>query len=649
MTADSVTHTSAPPSARAKLKLVAAVMVPAWARAVVVLIGVAVLAKLVGLGDEAGYAIIPGFYIVLSPPAGPVAERVQTVVVASLLVACLTAVGAALSQWTVAVTLGLVLVGFVAGLLPRVGPRAATMQLPLLVAFAYSAAFPLTAGSVGARVAAVLVALPVYVLAAAILFQTDPRRPLLLGAAAGLGGVADALEHAGAREGGAAREAELGLVKFRVATGRLKEAAVPTGGSLDSRAGRLLFVSVQEALAAAELVASDAGERDARPRERIATLSGQARGLAGALSRGAPAPPPGPLEELARSTRRGDPVLGSLAEALADIARAVAVLHGEAHELPTGLVAELPGAVARVRGALTLDDPIFRQALRLAAAAGLAGLVASLLDLTRTYWSVFAVVAVLNAPPALGTRRALMRIGGTVLGLLLAIGLLQLLDHHTTLAFILALVLLLPGLLLMPINYGAAMVFITSMVALLFSAGGEETDFLKFRVLDNAVGVAIVAAVGVLMWRASRADWWRVAGLTARSLARAIESDQPAQRRDELVTRALQLRTETVNAAALPDGTPAFVASWTFLAAAENLIRMLVGPKTMTETAENRSALAADLRAIVARCSPTDAAAQVGGQPPEPPSTLAGLAVTRMGTAVALLHQQDTSNRQSQQ
>ncbi len=236
-----------------------------------------------------------------------------------------------------------------------------------------------------------------------------------------------------------------------------------------------------------------------------------------------------------------------------------------------------------------------------------------------------------------------MRIGGTVLGLVLAIALLGLIGHHSTLAFIIALALLLPGLLLMPINYGAAMVFITCVVALLFSAGGEETDFLKFRVLDNAVGVGIVAAVGMLMWRASSEDWWRVASLTARSLAGALESDRPEQRRDELITRALQLRTETVDAAALPDATPAFAASWTFLAAAEDLIRMLVGPQPITQTIQNRSLLAAQLRAIAARCSPTDDTALTRGRPAEPPSTLAALAVTRMGTAVALLHQQKTT------
>jgi hypothetical protein len=68
MTANSATHSGDRSSARAKLKLVAAVMVPAWTRAVAVLVG---LVHLVGLGDESGCAIIPGFYIVLGPPAGP--------------------------------------------------------------------------------------------------------------------------------------------------------------------------------------------------------------------------------------------------------------------------------------------------------------------------------------------------------------------------------------------------------------------------------------------------------------------------------------------------------------------------------------------------------------------------------------------------
>jgi hypothetical protein len=78
----------------------------------------------------------------------------------------------------------------VAGLLPRAGPSAGAMQLPLLTAFAYSAAFSLAVASVSA--------------------------PLVLGAAAGLGGVAEALRDVDGSAADAARTAELRLVRFRV-------------------------------------------------------------------------------------------------------------------------------------------------------------------------------------------------------------------------------------------------------------------------------------------------------------------------------------------------------------------------------------------------------------------------------------------------
>jgi uncharacterized membrane protein YccC len=272
-----------------------------------------------------------------------------------------------------------------------------------------------------------------------------------------------------------------------------------------------------------------------------------------------------------------------------------------------------------------------------APAAGLAGLIAALLDLSRIYWAVFAAVVVLNAPPARDMPRALMRIAGTVLGFVLAIGLVALVGHDTALAFGIALVALLAGLILTPINYAASVTCITCMVSMLYTVSGEESDFLKFRVLDNAVGVAAVAAVGLLLARSSTDDWWRVARLTARSLAAALTSTHPATHRDALITRALQLRTETVDAAALPDATPEFAASWSFLAAAENLIRILTGPKPTTEPIDSRRLLARQLQTIAEPGSPTAPADEQPPDPPPPPTTLAAMAVTRMSTAVAVL------------
>jgi uncharacterized membrane protein YccC len=566
--------------------------------------------------------------------------------VLAVLVAVLVAIGAELSRSDAAVVVGLFVVGFFCGLLPRIGPLTASMQLPLLVGFAYSCAFPLSAGSAGDRVLAVLVAAPVYVVAGAVLFQRDARRPLVLGAAAALGGIADALEHAVAGSQGAAREIEAGLVRFRVAISRMKDSALPLGESPDARAARLLTLSVQQASAAAELLvprlardgevqgSSAAAATDGR--ERVAPLIARSRTLAGALA-GRVAVPDPEARDGSTAGRARDQAYGLLADALSDVARAVAGLRGDWREPATDSTVTLPGPLTRLRGALAVQDPTFRQAVRLASAAALAGLVAALLDLTRTYWAVFAAVVAINAPPGLGSRRALMRIGGTIGGFVLGIALLSLIGNHKTLEIALALALLLPGMILMPINYGAGVVFITSMVAVLYSATGEESDFLHFRVLDNLAGAGVVLAIGLLLWRSSETDWWRIAGATARSLAGTLRSDRRREHRGELLQRLLQLRTETVNAAALPDTASEWGASWTFVVAAETLIALLTGRRPMAVDPARDGPLADRLDEVVARGDEVLAGEPLPQRPAGPATTMPELQVARMEAAVTLL------------
>ena len=185
-----------------------------------------------------------------------------------------------------------------------------------------------------------------------------------------------------------------------------------------------------------------------------------------------------------------------------------------------------------------------------------------------------------------------MRIGGTLAGFLAALVLLDLVAGNSTLAFILAMGALLPAMFLMPVNYGAAVAFITCTVSMMYAVSGEEADFLRHRVADNLVGVAVVCGVGVVLWRTSRADWWRVARLTAGSLAAAIASADPTSEQRETGDRA---------------------------------------------------GLAAQLRAIEEHCTP-DGTTDTG--PPRAPesATRAGIDVARMTTAIALLHQQGTAS-----
>ena len=320
---------------RARLKLLTTMALTAWARAVVVIVGASVAPALVGLGAAAGFAVIPGIYMALGPPVGPLGERVRTVLGATLLVVAAIALGAALSGSTLTITAGLVAIAFAGGLLPRFGPRWAALQLPVLMAFAYSAAFPLDEASLAARTGAVLAATPVYLLAAALLFQTDARRPLLLGPRPRSAAWRMRSSTPPPASRGPPGKRSAGWSPFGWPPGGSRDAALPSGASPDSRAGRLLAVAAQQAVAGAELLAGAAGRLVGTRRERSAALAGAARRLAAGLQNTAPLPAPGPLAAQAVTARaEGDAAAALLADALADGAVAAAVLRGEATELP---------------------------------------------------------------------------------------------------------------------------------------------------------------------------------------------------------------------------------------------------------------------------------------------------------------------------
>src|SRR5207249_3488295 len=133
-------------------------------------------------------------YMAMSPPVGTLATRTSTVAVATLVIAVMVVLGALASASILTIVLGLALIAFVSSLLPRADPRAASMQLPVLVGFIYSVAHPLSGAPPPARAAAVLLSLPFYVIAPAILFQPAPRQSLVRGAARVLDALGTALD-----------------------------------------------------------------------------------------------------------------------------------------------------------------------------------------------------------------------------------------------------------------------------------------------------------------------------------------------------------------------------------------------------------------------------------------------------------------------
>ncbi|WP_344840232.1 hypothetical protein, partial [Actinocorallia longicatena] len=244
----------------------------AWGRMLFALAGSQVLLGLLGMGDAAGFAVMPAVFMSLFQPNGTLRTRLAVTTAGTVLAAGLAMLGGLVAgtAWPLIVALGAC--GFVLGFAPRLGPHAAALQLPLLTTFVYSAANP--GAEVGERGIAVLLALPVFLAATALFAPPDGRRPLVLGAARGLGELAGALKAVAAGEP-AAGLAEGALVAFRSAAVRVKPAALPFDGSPRARALLLLSGSVPRAVSATLRL-----ERAADPAERAWAANAAAQAAA---------------------------------------------------------------------------------------------------------------------------------------------------------------------------------------------------------------------------------------------------------------------------------------------------------------------------------------------------------------------------------
>ena len=221
------------------------------------------------------------------------------------------------------------------------------------------------------------------------------------------------------------------------------------------------------------------------------------------------------LRELAEQLRQRDsaPVLRDARwqlEALAGQLRSALDLAG--HATPAGAVeferqeAEQPwrlrlaGTVALLRANLQLNSATFRHAVRLAICVVVGSLVGHVLDWRRSYWLPMTIAIVLKPDFTSTFSRGVLRLGGTLAGLVLATGLFHFLAPgraaEVTLIAIFAFVIRCYG----PANYGVLVTALTALVVLMFAVtGSPPASVMMARGLNTAAGGAI-ALVAYWLW-----------------------------------------------------------------------------------------------------------------------------------------------------
>lgn len=226
--------------------------------------------------------------------------------------------------------------------------------------------------------------------------------------------------------------------------------------------------------------------------------------------------------------------------------------------------------------ALTLRDaatggpatwmPVLRLVLCLAAAQA----VAVLLPTERPYWVALTVAVTLKPDFGSVFSRAVQRGLGTMVGVVIGSGLLVLLPHGALIVLAIAVFAA-----MLPIsavrNYGMFTTFLTPLIVLLLDLGRQDQGLVVARLVDTAVGCAIVLLVGYLPWpsiwrsRARLGD--AIAGVTDDVLAylrAALEDNDDIRRakRRHAYRRLSDLRTVFQQALAEPPPVSTQASAW---------------------------------------------------------------------------------------
>ncbi len=150
---------------------------------------------------------------------------------------------------------------------------------------------------------------------------------------------------------------------------------------------------------------------------------------------------------------------------------------------------------ARLIANLSFESSYFRHAVRLAICVGIGEAVGLSLNLQRTYWLPMTIAIVLKPDFTATFSRGILRIGGTLAGLLVATALFHFL--HTGVGSDIALLAVFAFLLrgIGPANYGIFVIMVSSLVVLLIATTGMDPNpVIAARAVNTLIGGGIALA-----------------------------------------------------------------------------------------------------------------------------------------------------------
>lgn len=169
---------------------------------------------------------------------------------------------------------------------------------------------------------------------------------------------------------------------------------------------------------------------------------------------------------------------------------------------------------------LSFNSNLFRHALRFTVAMLFAFVLGTVLEIHNTYWILLTIIVIIRPNYGLTKERSKDRVIGTLIGAVIAIGIV-LITQNTVVYTVLAIGSLTLAFALLQQNYKSAAALITISIVFIYSLMNPNAfEVIQYRVVDTIIGAVIALVANYTLWPS-----WEVNNLKA-VLSNALQKNR---------------------------------------------------------------------------------------------------------------------------
>ncbi|MEL4308038.1 FUSC family protein [Joostella sp. CR20] len=149
---------------------------------------------------------------------------------------------------------------------------------------------------------------------------------------------------------------------------------------------------------------------------------------------------------------------------------------------------------------LTLKSPIFKHSLRLVVTVLIGYAIGTIFELQNAYWIILTIIVIMRPGYVLTKERSQQRIIGTLIGGVIAIGIVML-TNNLGVYIAITFVAMTLSFTFIQQNYKASAIFITLTIIFVYAMLSPDAfTIIKYRIIDTLIGAVIASITNLILW-----------------------------------------------------------------------------------------------------------------------------------------------------